>query len=667
MAANTPYQIALLQALSEDRALASAMLFPHRHPDETPAFHVEIIDLWRSHHDRVLIEAFREGAKSTLSEEFLGIEAAFHNFEYAIVVGETFTKACQRLEAIKFELSTNMKLYSLFGAMPDKPWNESVITLKNGVRLEAMGWEQEFRGFKHHAARPDRAYLDDIENKESVRDTAAVDAGWRKLWTQLWPSLDIKKRRLRVTGTPLADDCIINRLKKDPTFVKGRFPLCDRDIDDPQAKSQWPGRIPIEKIRQMRDEYEANGLLREFNQEYMLVAAGTQGKPFTEDMIVTSEVGPGDWMPKKAIYDPARTVNTKKSDETGKVVVSRIGTRIYVWESDGNFWMPSEIIDDMFETSARHDDCEVAAEKNSLDEWLLQPIRSRMLDTGQLIDLLPVSAPQDRSKDSFILGLQPFFNSHDIVLVGGTAKHKKLVAQITNFPSGRKDVINALAYALRVFSGRPVYTEFGPVNIIDSWLTERSDTVALAIAARGTETAAALITLDGQRTVVLRDWLIASEIDTAVDVILRQCRAAFPHNQIAAYVSGDLWDQQQRTPLVSALRKRKVDIVRSPYVTMARGCLSVPMRTEQDGKRLFLVDRAARRTLNALADGYKFPIKNGNEVGKDPDQNASQLLAEAIECLTAQITAANNAASLPKDLYQGTNAQGVPYMTTLRR
>ena len=667
MAANTPDKAALLRALSEDRAVASAMLFPHRHPDETPPFHVEILDLWRSEHPIVLVEAFREGGKSTLSEEFLCMEAAFGNFSYALVIGETFTKACQRLEAIKFELSTNMKLYGLFGDMTSKPWNESVITLKNGVRIEAMGWEQEFRGFKHHGDRPDRAYLDDIENKENTRDSAAVDAGWRKLWTQLWPSLDIKKRRLRITGTPLADDCIINRLKKDPNVVSGRFPLCDRDIDDPAARSQWPGRIPMDKIKAMRDHYEANGLLREFNQEYMLVAAGTQGKPFTEDMIQVSETGPGGWMPKKAIYDPARTVNTKKSDQTGKVVVSRVGSRIYVWESSGEFWMPSEILDDMFSTSSRFDDCEVAVEKNSLDEWLLQPIRSRMLDTGQVIDLLPVSAPQDRSKESFILGLQPFFNSGDIILVGGKAKHAKLVSQVVNFPSGKKDVINALAYALRVFSGRPVYPEFGPVNVIEAWHVSRSDTLTLAMTARGQEVAAALVAFDGQRTVVLRDWLVASEIETAVKVIFRQCRAAYPNHDLPVYVQGEMFDLQERVPLIQSLRRVNAEVIRAPYTTMARGCLSVPMRTEHEGHRLFLVDRAARRTLTALSDGYKFPVRNGSEVGTTPEENASQLLATAIECLTAQVSAASIAGSLPKDLYRGTNAQGVPYLTTLRR
>ena len=71
---------ALLTAISGDRALGSAMLFPHRHPQASPAFHVEVMDLWRCADEWVLIEAFREGAKSTLSEEHLLIEACFGSF-----------------------------------------------------------------------------------------------------------------------------------------------------------------------------------------------------------------------------------------------------------------------------------------------------------------------------------------------------------------------------------------------------------------------------------------------------------------------------------------------------------------------------------------------------------------------------------------------------------
>src|SRR5258706_940134 len=82
---------ALLRAISEDRALGSAMLFSHRHEYASPEFHVTIMDLWRSADQFVLIETFREGAKTTLSEEFLCMEGEFGNFFYTVLFGETYS------------------------------------------------------------------------------------------------------------------------------------------------------------------------------------------------------------------------------------------------------------------------------------------------------------------------------------------------------------------------------------------------------------------------------------------------------------------------------------------------------------------------------------------------------------------------------------------------
>ena len=107
----------ILQSINNDRALGSAMLFSHRHRQASPKFHISIIDMWRAADEFVVIEAFREGGKTTLGEEFLLMEAAFANFKYCLVFGETYTKACQRIEAMKHEIVTNHKLTNLFGQL----------------------------------------------------------------------------------------------------------------------------------------------------------------------------------------------------------------------------------------------------------------------------------------------------------------------------------------------------------------------------------------------------------------------------------------------------------------------------------------------------------------------------------------------------------------------
>src|SRR6516164_5523698 len=72
--------------------LAHHMLFRHRHPAPTPAFHHEIVRLWHGSRPQVLIQAFRGAAKSTLAEEAILIQALLRSFHNAIILGETYER-----------------------------------------------------------------------------------------------------------------------------------------------------------------------------------------------------------------------------------------------------------------------------------------------------------------------------------------------------------------------------------------------------------------------------------------------------------------------------------------------------------------------------------------------------------------------------------------------
>lgn len=659
---------AILKAISTDRALGSAMLFNHRHRQASPAFHISIMDLWSSADEFVSIEAFREGAKTTLSEEFLLMEAGFKNFKYCLIFGETYTKACQRIAAMKHEINTNMKLLQLFGNLKggrDAAWAENKILLANGVLIEAHGWEEEIRGYKHNDMRPDRAYLDDIENEENTRDTHTVDKNWKKLHLQLMPAMDKEFGKIRLTGTPLADDCLLNRCAASPSWIHAKFPICDRDIDDPDAKSLWEERYPLEWIRQKRDQYAREGMLREFMQEYMLVAAGSQGKPFTEEMLRFEDVAPVTYAPRVVIMDPARTVEVKKSDQTGHVTVSRLGTRIYVHQSGGEYWQPDEIVKGAFEMSRRHNDAEVVIEKNSLDDWLLQPIRAHALTTGQHIDIRPINAPQDRDKAAFIMGLRPFFIAGDIILVGGRAAHQQLVGQILNFPSGKRDILNALAYALRVFSGVPIYGDFGQQNIVNGAEPNRRDGLLLGCNATGSETTAVLVAISGRNMTVLADWVSPLMPSDSVPDIVSLVRAVYPGRKITAWVPADVYDQVGRNPLIAALKASGLTPSRAENSVMSRSALSPFIRTEMNGRRMFLVDDSAQNTLKALASGYHWPVKPGGERGSEPLRNSAKTLIEGLETLTYAINQPDN--RLAKTGVNAVNSTGTPYLSALPR
>jgi len=653
----------LLAAISADRALGCSIVFAHRHTHLSPAMHLEIIDLWRCQDELVLIEAFRDAAKSTLSEEFLCLEGAYGNFHYTLLIGETYAKACQRLESIAFEARHNVKLKALFGKVLEKKPIENKVWFASGAMIEAVGWEQELRGYKHRDRRPDRAYLDDIENLERVRSIEAVDATMRKIWRELIPAMDSANRKVRITQTPLAADCMVVRLKATPDFITRSFPVANGDLDDPKTESAWPDRFPMEWIRAERDRYAAAGMLREFMQERMLQVDSAHTKPFTEEMLRAVDVAPCAWLPKIAIFDPARTASLSKSDRTGKVVVSRLGSQIIVHESAGEFWKPDAIRKDVFDTVEKHH-CEVGIEKNSLDEFLLQPIRFEMLRRGVFFSLKGLQAPQDRNKQSFIMGLHPFFAAGDVVFVGGRGSHPQLTAELLNFPGGRLDILNALAYSLRMFAGQPVYEDFGDENVLEALPAHAGETVYCAWNASPAEVVCVAMTRSGRHYSVCADWAAGGPTLDAARGIALDLRVKYARARLETYVPSELHDNWSRIALVPALRELKFTPFRAEHVAQARGSLAELIRATVRRRRCLTVDAGARNTIAALAGGYKFPVGAGGKSGAEPEPGVARLTAESIECLisTLQRGAAD---AKPEGAHYGVNVQGQSYMTAL--
>jgi len=655
----------MLRIVSEDRFLASEHLFAHRHSDVSAPMHRDMMDLWRCADEFVLIEAFRESAKSTKAEEFLCLEGCFGNFNYCVLFGETYDKACQRLEAITKEAQGNADLSRLFGGpvLSRKP-NEDKLWFSSGAFIQALGWEQEITGMKFGTHRPDLAYLDDIENLERVRDAGAVAATIRKLYRELRPAMDKQRRRIRITQTPRAQHCMVTELRENPDWLCRRYPICDGPIDDPGTKSLWEKRYPMEWVRKERDQFARAGELTSFMQEYMLEVSSADQKPFTEDMIRSVDMAPAAWLPKVAIFDPARTAAVKSSDRTGKVVVSRLGSKIIVHESSGNFWKPDAIVKDIFDTNEKHTPASIGVEKNSLDEFIMQPIRNEALRRGVSLPIVALQAPQDKDKKAFIMGLHPFMTAGDVVFVGGKGCHTQLVAELMNFPAGLDDIANSLAYALKMFAGQVIYEDFGGDNIAEAPQPTPRDTVFMAWNASTADVTCAAVMIVGRHISILRDWAVPTPIPDACRTIMSNVSANLRGATLEHYVPADLHDQWQRLPLVPALKTLGIRAAIADHVAVSRGTLAEAIRMDIRHRRCLSVDKRARHAINALAGGYKRAALPGGRVASEPEMGVSRLIAEGIECLTNLLSKRQDAGPGVSGHY-AYNPQGAKYLTAL--
>ena len=119
----------LIMAFGTDPVLAHATLFARNHSDPTPRFHKEMIRDWHSDEPNVIDQAFRGGAKSTLAEEAITIEAGLQRTKNCVILGESETRAAERLRAIKNHIEQNEYIQTVFDVGPGEVWTDTRITL----------------------------------------------------------------------------------------------------------------------------------------------------------------------------------------------------------------------------------------------------------------------------------------------------------------------------------------------------------------------------------------------------------------------------------------------------------------------------------------------------------------------------------------------------------
>lgn len=617
----------LIVQLGRDSLLAHQVLFAHRHPDETPPFHHEIIRDLHGRSPRLIELAFRGAAKSTIAEEYIAIGACYRRFRNFIIVGESFTRAAERLAAIAHELDFNEHLRDLFGDLHGPVWNEDKIVLSNAVVIQAFGRGQSLRGTKHDDVRPDACLIDDVEDEESVSSPEQRDKTQRWLMRTLLPAL-APGAKVRMLANLLDPDCLAMRLRKTGVWLVREYPW---EHIGPQGERlpTWPSRFPLSVIDTTRAEYEQAGMLNEYQQEYMVQATDPSTRVFTNELIkVVPTVR--RWEPTYAFYDPARTVKVS-SAHTGKVVFSWVGNKLFVWEGDGQLWMPDQIIDDMFATSRTYTPIEIGVERDGLEEFLLQPLRAEQTKRHEILPLRPMRAPP--GKLSFIRSLQPFFSAGDIIFAQDLPVLRQ---QLLSFPTGRIDVPNALAYALRMRPGLAIYENFSRTNVVEDLPSIRSAGFFIVLGATRQYTAAALGQAEGTRIYFLMDWIREGDPGNTLADIFADAARETAGARLMVCAPPVHWQNYDTIGLQPALRKLKQRASTGGDFLQGREQMRSKIGTLSHGHPSLQVSTRARWTLNGFAGGYARSLgTKGEPVTGNADEGPYKILFEAIESFMA--------------------------------
>src|SRR6516164_3573094 len=461
--------------------------------------------------------------------------------------------------------------------------------------LQAFGRGQALRGIKHHDVRPDFCFCDDLEEEEHVRTPQARADTLRWFMTELMPALD-RNARVRVAATPLNREALPMWLARQSGWVTKVYPVEHVNPRTGMRTATWPARYPLAWIDARKREFDAAGLSHAYAQEYLCQPEDEASKVFTAAMLRV-EPSVRSWEAAFAFYDPARTTHAS-SALTGWACWSWVGRRMTVWDGGAEAWAPDQIIDHIFKLAADYRPVVIGVERDGLEEFILQPLRQEQLRRGVLIPVAGYRAP--KGKLSFIAALQPFLNAGEITF----AKDIPALKQFLSFPTGKIDFPNALAYALLMRPGQPIYEDFARLHVADVGVDSRGgELVFLCLNATAVVTTAIAVQLAGKTLHILADWVREGDPGSALAEILRDAGMRFG-TALRLTAPEQHFRPYQTIGLVGAVRRLPAELHRGGDVAKGRAVLRALIGQQTQGRPLLQVSPQARWTCNGLAAGY---------------------------------------------------------------
>jgi hypothetical protein len=606
-----------------DRPLAHRLLFRHRHPNQTPDFHDEMIREFHSEESQLCWIAFRGSAKSTRMEEAVVLQALFQEFDHCIIAGASADKARERLLSIRREFEKNIKLLDIFGDQRGTPWEEDRLELKNGVTIRCIGKGQALRGTKTEDKRPDLIICDDIETRDSLSTPETRDKIQNWFWSELLPAGDEPTQRVRVLCNDMHYECLGNRLKDPDSGFKVRVYPWESIGPDGERVPIWPDRYPLSVIDKKRKQMFSQGKSIQYDQEYMCRSDPEGTHTFNAEMF-TIEPRQRTWQAIYAMIDPARTVN-RKSASTGYAVWSWVNSRLIVWDAGAKMLLPDEIVRLVFSIDDEFHPVWTGVEEDGLNEFLMQPIRQEQVRRGGTVPVRAVRAP--KGKLDFIRSLQPYFSAREVTFAKDLPELRK---QLLGFPNGLIDAPNALAYAVRLRPGAPMYEDFTMGHVAEDLSVGRQAPPWLCLNATRAYTTAILAQLVAGTIRIYADWVVEGEVSAVLSNIVTEANME-AGRAVRLVCPPSHFDKFHNVGLVQAANRIPMEIRQGMGPERGRVDLRAKLQSQVRGMPALLCSSRARWTLNGFSGGYSRVLLKQGILADYAEEGQYRVLMEGLE------------------------------------
>ena len=460
------------------------MLFPETFNAPFSILHdkiFEVIDDEKS--VKKAIAAPRGIGKTSIARAVASKGILFRDFHFIVYISASATLAEMQTENIKRELRSNEMVRKLFGDIKtskaqglDDSFSKLAWVAFGNTLVLPRGAGQQVRGLNWAGHRPDLIIIDDLEDKEEIRN----ENNRAKL--KEWFFSDVLKTEDKY-GKPATfiyidtikhEDSLLETLMEASEWRSVRLAICNENYE-----TFDPNYMTTEEIRAEVEEHREKGLMDLFYMERMNIPISTQDAVFKDEyfkqyndyheeleIIKKDEKGeavteriPSRRLLNVTIVDPAKTVQLHSAESAVVTIgVDRESHKIFVREVFHGKVRPDELYEEMFSQVVMFNSMILAVEVTSLHQFISQPIENEMRIRGIFPHYLELRAVA--KKEERVATLAPLYK------LGYIYHNPKccgvLEAQLRWFPRSKLwDVMDATAYITKIMDELDYYFDPG--------------------------------------------------------------------------------------------------------------------------------------------------------------------------------------------------------------
>lgn len=260
--------------------------FPHYCTTEqgvfipSPDFHIDLAGkVKRGRQIAAIVRWGRGLAKSVVCDIFIPLWLWMCGEDlYVVIVGNNEDKARILLSDLQAEFENNRRLIWDFGSQVQQgSWTSGYFCCKDRFVAKAIGMGQDARGLRKGKQRPTLLIIDDIEDKDTIKNPRIQDDIVRWIEGSLIPTMDGPTARVIDVNNNFAPRTIQSLLEqRHPCWLVHRVDACPGAARIPR----WADKYPEDYYLQMEQKIGTIALESEYNNTPF-----TEGKVFTEQLI----------------------------------------------------------------------------------------------------------------------------------------------------------------------------------------------------------------------------------------------------------------------------------------------------------------------------------------------------------------------------------------------